>query len=164
MKGFINKIKNPSSRLGAPANPLASQSLDSLVPPSASLTPAPSASSFQSTPNTSSLVLSPNQPPTSLTPSSDLLVAPSSTTANTNSLTSSTIPTTITPIELPPAPSSKSAAKQIAKNVFKTTLVLTKEALAGVPIPAQGVLNAVIKIIEIAEVRRQNFPYHSDTY
>ena len=51
-----------------------------------------------------------------------------------------------------------------AKNVFKTTLVLTKEALAGVPIPAKGVLNVLIKIIEIAEVSRQYFPLHSDAY
>jgi hypothetical protein len=159
MKGFIKKTKNafrPSSRSATPlANPLASQSLDSLAPLSAPSTPAPPASSLQSTPNPSSWDSSTNQPPTSLTPTLAPLSYPfAAPSANPDEPTSSTIPPPITSVTLPPAPSSQSTIKQTAKNVFKTTLVLTKEALAGVPIPAKGVLNAVIKIIEIAEVRR----------
>ena len=52
----------------------------------------------------------------------------------------------------PSQASSKSKAVKIAKDVFKTSLVLLNAALAGVPLPFKGAFTATIEIINIAEV------------
>jgi hypothetical protein len=49
---------------------------------------------------------------------------------------------------------SSSKVAIIAKDVFKTTLVLLNDALNGVPLPGKGAITATIDIIKIAEVRK----------
>ena len=39
-----------------------------------------------------------------------------------------------------------------AKNALKTTLIIARDATAGLPLPVQGVIGAVVNIIQIAEV------------
>lgn len=51
-----------------------------------------------------------------------------------------------------PKASRFSTATHAAKNALKTTLVIAKEATAGLPLPVQGVIGGVISIIEVAEV------------
>lgn len=50
------------------------------------------------------------------------------------------------------APAASSDATTFARNFFKTTLVVLNDALTGLPIPGQGAITAMIRIITIAEV------------
>lgn len=51
-----------------------------------------------------------------------------------------------------PETSRFATATHAAKNALKTTLVIARDATSGLPLPVQGVIGAVINIIEIAEV------------
>jgi hypothetical protein len=89
--------------------------------------------------------------------------APVSASSSVNEPNQPSIPTLQSPStqqSLPmaqPSPTSASSSGSnigtISKNIFKTTLLLLKGALTGLPIPAAGVVDVVIQMIEIAEVR-----------
>jgi hypothetical protein len=82
------------------------------------------------------------------------LQAPSSTSARPHEsahVTSESTFLTSTPPSSAQASSSKFAT--VAKDVFKTTLLLLNDALNGVPVPGKGAITATIRIIDIAEVR-----------
>jgi hypothetical protein len=48
--------------------------------------------------------------------------------------------------------STQGSKSKIAKDLFKTTLLLLNTTLAGAPLPCKGVFTAVIEIIKIVEV------------
>jgi hypothetical protein len=86
-------------------------------------------------PNLSPIVTAPAPAPSSstLTPSANQLPAP-----------------TLRPV---PKSTSTTSPRANAKNVFKVTLTVLQAALSGLPLPGKGVIDIVINLIKIAEVR-----------
>lgn len=151
MSELYKKVKKKVKNLGVrarpwsrPGTPLANQSLSGQIGQSISSPHLP-ATYESNTPATASCInlttgLLTNQ--SLLSPASTPAPAPAPLPAPALTSTSTTS-----------APESSSKVADIAKDVFKTTLVLLDAALTGVPVPGVGVIKALIEIVKMGEVR-----------